>query len=136
MFEGEPSREELTEWFRRARARTRSLFDLIAEDAYYERPIPLRNPFVFYEGHLPAFAVNTLVKLTLGKRGIDERLETLFERGIDPEDEAGVSTTDAWPSRDEVQAYGAAADALFEEHVFNGEAAFTVIEHELMHRRR
>ena len=113
MFDGEPSREELTEWFRGARARTRSLFDLIAGDAYHERPIPLRNPFVFYDGHLPAFAVNTLVKLTLGKRGIDERLETLFERGIDPEDENSAKPpTDFWPSRAEVQAYAAAADEL------------------------
>lgn len=134
-FGGEPSREELTEWFRRARARTRALFELITHEAYYERPIPLRNPIVFYEGHLPAFAVNTLVKLTLKEPGIDERFETLFARGIDPEDEASAkSPTDLWPSREEVQAYGRAADALFEEHVFNGEAAFTVIEHELMHQ--
>ena len=48
--------------FRRSRARTRALFDLLDEAAYYERPIALRNPIVFYEGHLPAFAVNTLIK--------------------------------------------------------------------------
>jgi gamma-glutamyl hercynylcysteine S-oxide synthase len=135
LFGGEPSREELIEWYRRTRARTRELFDLIPEDAYHARPIPLRNPIVFYEGHLPAFAVNTLVKLTLGRKGVDERLESLFERGIDPADEAAVNNpTSVWPSRAEVRSYGAAAEALFEEHVDNCEAAFTVIEHELMHQ--
>lgn len=134
-FEGEPSREELRAWYRRARARTRQLFELIREDAYYDRPIPLRNPIVFYEGHLPAFGVNTLLKLTLKKPGIDERFERLFERGIDPEDESAVtSPTDMWPSREEVQRYGEKAEALVEEHLFNGEAGFTVIEHELMHQ--
>ena len=103
---------------------------------------------MFYEGHLPAFAVNTLVKLALGRTGIDERLETLFARGIDPESEAAVkSPTDVWPSRDEVQQYTAAADALIEEtlatatleddavpELRGGEAVFTILEHELMHQ--
>jgi formylglycine-generating enzyme required for sulfatase activity len=134
-FEEEPDHEQLVLWYRRTRARTKALFGLLTDEAYYDRPIALRNPIVFYEGHLPAFAVNTLVKLTLGRRGIDERLETLFARGIDPEDETAVkSPTELWPSRTEVETYALAADALFEEHVHNCEAAFTVIEHELMHQ--
>ena len=51
--------------FQHARARTRSLFDLLDGSWYYQRPIALRNPVVFYEGHLPAFAVNTLIKKAL-----------------------------------------------------------------------
>ena len=43
--------------WRAARARTRRLFDIITPDAYYDRPIALRNPIVFYEGHLPAFSI-------------------------------------------------------------------------------
>jgi iron(II)-dependent oxidoreductase len=62
------------------------LFDLLTEDAYYSRPIELRHPIVFYEGHLPAFSFNTLVKKALGGPSIDPRLETLFARGIDPHD--------------------------------------------------
>ncbi|HYR30153.1 MAG TPA: SAM-dependent methyltransferase, partial [Thermoanaerobaculia bacterium] len=76
-FDGEVTRDVLVAWYRRTRARTKSLFAPITGDAYYERPIPLRNPLVFYEGHLPAFAVNTLVKLTLHGRGVDEGFETL-----------------------------------------------------------
>jgi formylglycine-generating enzyme required for sulfatase activity len=135
-FAGEVTRDDLLGWYRANRARTRELFELVVPDAYYDRPIALRNPIVFYEGHLPAFSVNTLVKLTLGRKGIDERLETLFARGIDPEDESTVrSPTDVWPSREEVQAYGRAADALIEETLTEpNEAAFTILEHEAMHQ--
>ena len=52
--------------FLEARRRTRALFAMLDESAYYERPIALRNPVVFYEGHIAAFAVNTLIKRALG----------------------------------------------------------------------
>src|SRR5215213_5572144 len=104
--------EDPAAFYRTMRGRTRALFDLITPDAYHDRPIRLRNPIVFYEGHLPAFTVNTLVKLTLGRKGIDPHYETLFARGIDPADEASAqSPTDLWPPRGEVQAYGTEADA-------------------------
>src|SRR6266853_3531161 len=85
-------REAVIAWYRRNRERTRMLFDLVAgggtqgDGAYYKQPIALRHPIVFYEGHLPAFSFNTLVKKGLGLPGIDERLEALFARGIDPHD--------------------------------------------------
>jgi hypothetical protein len=136
------TRESLIEWYRATRARTRQLFEVITPDAYYDRPIALRNPIVFYEGHLPVFSVNTLVKLTLNGEGIHHDFETLFERGIDPDSETEVqSPTDAWPAREDVQAYGVEADALIERTLANddieidgGEATFTIIEHELMHQ--
>lgn len=135
-FAGDVTREDLLSWYRANRARTRELFDLVVPEAYFDRPIALRNPIVFYEGHLPAFSVNTLIKLTLNRKGIDDRLETLFARGIDPEDETAVrSPTDLWPSREEVQAYARDADALVEEALTEpGEAAFTILEHEAMHQ--
>ena len=87
------------------------MFDMLDAAAYYERPIALRNPVVFYEGHIPAFAVNTLVKKALGKPGIDEHLELIFARGIDPDSEAAAVArgNPAWPSREMVRQY---ADAL------------------------
>lgn len=147
-FAGELTRDQLIHWYGEIRARTRSLFDLIRPDAYYDRPIALRNPIVFYEGHLPAFAINTLVKLAMKRRGIDEQFEVLFARGIDPEDEAAVrNPTDLWPSRDDVQAYGREAEALITDvlahttledetvpELRGGEAVLTIIEHELMHQ--
>src|SRR4051794_41965209 len=71
-------------WYQRNRARSRQIFDLLVEDAYYSQPISLRHPIVFYEGHLPGFSFNTLVKKGLERPGIDARLEALFARGIDP----------------------------------------------------
>src|SRR5438477_11515364 len=109
------SREHLIDWFRAGRARTRDVFAIPRPEMYYERPIPLRNPIVFYEGHIPAFAVNTLIKLALGERGIDDDYELLFARGIDPDSEAAVKNpTDLWPRRDDVHAYGRAADEMIE----------------------
>ena len=135
--------------FARMRARTRALFDLLDDEAYYERPIALRNPIVFYQGHLPAFAVNTLVKKGLGQPGIDDRLEDIFARGIDPETEATAIArgNPAWPTRETVQDYAAASDRLLvdaishadlerEDHPLlrNAQALWTVLEHEEMHQ--
>ena len=54
-------REALDRFRRRARGRARCSI-LLDSAAYFHKPIALRNPIVFYEGHLPAFAVNTLIK--------------------------------------------------------------------------
>src|SRR5215470_1892894 len=76
------------DWYRRNRTRSEAIFDLIDPSAYYSRPISLRNPIVFYEGHLPAFSVLAFLRRGLGRPSIDARLEKLFERGIDPDSEA------------------------------------------------
>ena len=80
-------RDSLIAWFEKNRARSAQLFAMLDADTYYPRPISLRNPIVFYEGHLPAFNVIVLIKRGLGQPGVDEKLERLFARGIDPEDE-------------------------------------------------
>ncbi len=141
------TRDDLLAWYRRNRKRSKELFALIKDDAYYDRPIPLRNPIVFYEGHFPGFSLNTLVKLALKRPGVDARLEGLFARGIDPEDEASVKNpTDLWPAREEVLRFADACDALVEDAIANasledervpeqrgGEAVLTILEHEQMH---
>ena len=69
-------------WYRKNRARTAQLFELLTVDAYYAQPIALRHPIVFYEGHLPTFSLNTLVKKALHGKGVDDSLERLFARGM------------------------------------------------------
>lgn len=136
------------DWYERNRRRSRELFDLVRPEAYLDRPIALRNPIAFYEGHLPVFSVNTLLKRGLGQPGIDARFETLFERGIDPEDESAVpGALSAWPVRSEIQAYAREADrrildAIAREDLENdshpvlrgGLGLFTILEHEPMHQ--
>jgi ergothioneine biosynthesis protein EgtB len=125
------------------------MFELLHDGAYYERPIPFRNPVVFYEGHLPAFSVNTLIKKGLGRVGVDEHLERIFERGIDPETEATAVARGkpTWPSRNEVRAFSEAADRLLVDALGNAEleqkehplledaqAVWAILEHEEMHQ--
>jgi iron(II)-dependent oxidoreductase len=91
-------RERAIAWYRRNRERTRMLFDMVAPETYYKRPIALRHPIVFYEGHLPAFSFNTLVKKGLGGPSIDARLEAIFARGIDPHENSASSAGPKGPA--------------------------------------
>src|SRR3954452_25227281 len=142
-------RSALLDRFQRLRARTRDLFALLDDSVYYERPIALRNPIVFYEGHLPAFAVNTLLRKALGAPGIDPQLEVIFARGIDPESEAAAIArgNPEWPSRATVTAYAREADRRIEEAIASADlewadnplldraqALWAILEHEEMHQ--
>ncbi len=81
----------------------------------------------------------------LGRPSVDPRLETLFERGIDPDTEtaavprSGASTI--WPSRDEVLAFARACDAAVLDAIADRpptpeaiEGLYTALEHEAMHQ--
>jgi ergothioneine biosynthesis protein EgtB len=146
---GVVDRQASIAWFLETRRRTADMFDLLTEEAYYEQPIPLRHPIVFYEGHIPAFSINSLIKRGLGRDGLDEDLEQLFARGIDPEDQDSSDRVAirTWPKRETVQQYADDADrAILDalEHaeiersghpvLHRGQAVFTVIEHEELHQ--
>src|SRR5262245_45504528 len=125
-------RADLLQRYRRNRARTRALFNLLSEQAYYSQPIALRHPIVFYEGHLPGFSFNTLVKKGLGRPSIDLRLEELFARGIDPAEPAGDRSGRQWPSRSEVHAFIDEADRHVVDAIAN--AAIDQAGHPLLTR--
>jgi formylglycine-generating enzyme required for sulfatase activity len=142
-------RTRLLEWYRRNRERTKTLFALVEPDAFYDRPIPLRHPFAFYEGHIPAFSFLTLNERSLGETPIDSTLERLFERGIDPSSlgEAQRHERTDWPSRETVGAFTAECDARVElalesariedstvPRLVRAQAAYTILEHEPMHQ--
>src|SRR5437867_1024370 len=104
-------RDQLVDWYQRNRRRSHALFDLVADEAYYRRPIAQRHPLVFYDGHLPAFSFNTLVKRGLGESDIDEALQRLFARGIDPsEADRGAAAEVPWPDRSAVRRFADEAD--------------------------
>ncbi len=128
--------------------RSDRIFALLEPAAWYERPIALRQPFVFYVGHLPAFAWNQVARGVLGREGFRPELDALFARGIDP---VGVDRYEPdapalWPTPREVLDYRdrvraalrASFDAVAEREgadvlADRGRIWHLVIEHELMH---
>ena len=142
-------RATLAAWFDRTRARSKRLFDIVPPGAFLARPIPLRHPVVFYEGHLPVFAFNTIIRKALGQPGINAEFEKLFARGIDPENEAEAARRGvaAWPSREAIAEYASEADrrirnAIESADIFRSghplldraQAVYASIEHEVMHQ--
>ncbi|MHB8357043.1 MAG: SUMF1/EgtB/PvdO family nonheme iron enzyme [Vulcanimicrobiaceae bacterium] len=141
-------RERLAAWYRRNRRRTAGILALVAADAYYEKPIPLRHPFAFYDGHMPAFSLLTLNRRALREGPVDERLERLFERGIDPGslDDAARHERRDWPTAAQTAAFGRACDARVlaalasariddasVPRLAGAQAVYTLLEHEQMH---
>lgn len=120
--------------------RTDRIFDLIADHAFLARPIPLRQPFLFYVGHLPAFAWNHLGRGVLGLPSFAPELDALFEAGIDPPDDAEPPRHDdaaLWPRLDLVLAFRDRVRSDLRGVL--GEPALAdvlpmVLEHELMHQ--
>ena len=97
--------------FRHVWERTDRLFATIAPDALLDRPIVLRHPFVFYLGHLPAFAWNHVCRYVHDRPAFEPHLDAIFDRGIDPDVDASAhgrtadDATPAWPAVDRVLAY-------------------------------
>jgi iron(II)-dependent oxidoreductase len=141
--------------YQRMRSRSRQIFALLGDEAYYSQPISLRHPIVFYDGHLPGFSFNTLVKKALGGASIDPGLETLFARGIDPDEQpsetaaapTSLASQARWPSRERVRQFTDEADRRVMEALSRtdldrpgdplldrAEAAFAILEHEAMHQ--
>jgi formylglycine-generating enzyme required for sulfatase activity len=142
-------RSSLLEWYRRNRKRTASLLALVHDDAFYERPIPLRHPLAFYEGHVPAFSFLTLNVRSLGEPSLDPVLERLFERGIDPAtlDDARRHDRSDWPHRRAVADFARQCDERVLQALEHGriddpsvprlkgaQSAYTILEHEAMHQ--
>ncbi|MBC5798588.1 MAG: SUMF1/EgtB/PvdO family nonheme iron enzyme [Candidatus Eremiobacteraeota bacterium] len=145
----ELDRAQLRRRYLSNRDRTADLFGLVDPSAYYERPIGLRHPIVFYEGHIPAFSFSKLVREALRGAHLDPELERLFARGIDPASVADAARHEraSWPERAHVQAFAATCDAAVlgalaaadltdaaaSPLLERGQAAFNILEHEEMH---
>ena len=134
-------------------ARTDRIFDLLAPEGYLAQPIALRHPFIFYVGHLPAFAWNHVGGGMLGQPSLNPAFDELFSRGIDPDADdptrchAHPDVPDTWPTLPEVLAYRDRVRAALRESVEavsaradrepmarNGRVFTMLIEHELMHQ--
>jgi ergothioneine biosynthesis protein EgtB len=136
---------DLERRFRTLWDRTDSILALVAPDGVLERPIALRHPFIFYAGHLPAFAWNHVCRRLLGRASLDPRFDELFDRGIDPDvdDPARChphpEVPDTWPALADVLAYRDGVRAVILAALDEGADADTsvllmAIEHEQMHQ--
>jgi len=90
----------------KARARTDELFQLVREEALYDRPIAARHRIIFYTGHVEAFDWNLLSQRAFGLRSFHRTFDQLFSFGIDPVG-SGLPTDapEDWPTRQEIRRY-------------------------------
>jgi 5-histidylcysteine sulfoxide synthase/putative 4-mercaptohistidine N1-methyltranferase len=85
------------------------LFDCLREDAvFYQKPIPLRHPLIFYLGHTATFFINKLLLAKLLPDRIDAHMESVFAVGVDEMswDDLSEANYD-WPSVSAVKNYRA-----------------------------
>ena len=128
-------------------SRSDEIFDLVEPDALFEQPIALRQPLIFYLGHLPAFAWNQVCRGVLGMASFRPEFDTLFERGIDPMGVDQYESSSEWPPVDEIIHYRDrvrqqlldAIEPVAERSVHDplaerGRIFEVAIEHELMHQ--
>ena len=129
-----------------ARQRTDEVFQIVRDEAMYDRPIAERHRIIFYVGHVETFDWNLLAQRAFGLQSFHESFEKLFAFGIDPV--GGGLPTDKpadWPGREEIQRYNdrlreeldrAIAKALAEPsegHPLLIQMLEVAIEHRLMH---
>ena len=144
--------ELIREQFVAAWARTDEIFAIFSEQDILARPIVWRHPFIFYVGHLPAFAWNQVCGALLNWRSCNPYFDDLFCRGIDPDVDTGEchwhpDVPDEWPSlaatldyRDEARgAILQSVEALSERGATQvmaqgGRIFQMILEHEYMHQ--
>ena len=129
-----------------ARKRTDEVFQIVRDEAMYDRPIAERHRIIFYVGHVETFDWNLLAQRAFGLQSFHESFDKLFAFGIDPV--GGGLPTDKpadWPGREEIQRYNdrlreeldrAIAKALAEPsegHPLLIQMLEVAIEHRLMH---
>ena len=131
--------QTLHERYRDVRRRTRLIFELVAPEAFDMRPIPLRHPIRFYEGHLASFNFGMLLQSGFAKIDPQPELTTFFARGIDPLDTSAADklTIEQWPNRATVADYMARVEdemtRAFEADI-DPIYLHTAVEHEEMHQ--
>lgn len=110
----EAKRQEIADYFNATWQRYDNLFETLTDDrAYFEKPIPLRHPLIFYYGHTATFFINKLVLAGLVEQRVNPKFESMFAIGVDEMswDDLDEAHYD-WPTVAEVKAYRAEVNAL------------------------
>lgn len=107
-------RTEIRNYFHDTFNRYEQLFEvLVGDDAYYQKPIALRHPLVFYLGHTATFFVNKLILADLVHERINPAFESTFAVGVDEMSWDDLSDAHYdWPKIDEIRAYRDAVRAM------------------------
>jgi len=100
-------RKEIAAYFNATFECYESLFATLASDqAYYQKPIPLRHPLIFYYGHTATFFINKLILAGLIEQRINPKFESMFAIGVDEMSWDDLDDANyVWPAVAEVKAY-------------------------------
>ena len=103
----EAKRKEISAYFNATFDRYESLFATLLDDrAYYQKPIPLRHPLIFYYGHTATFFINKLILSGLIEQRVNPQFESMFAIGVDEMSWDDLNETHYdWPAVAEVKAY-------------------------------
>jgi 5-histidylcysteine sulfoxide synthase/putative 4-mercaptohistidine N1-methyltranferase len=103
----EAVRARIRDHFQQTFDRYEQLFEVLTCDAaYYDKPIALRHPLIFYYGHTATFFINKLLLVGLVRERLNPRFESMFAIGVDEMswDDLNDANYD-WPTVAEVKAY-------------------------------
>lgn len=105
----EGGRNAVLAYFENTWGLTEQLFSSLAsEEAFFTRPYhKTRHPLVFYYAHPVCFYVNKLLVSGLISEPVNQKLELLFETGVDEMnwDDLHDGEQDVWPELSEVREY-------------------------------
>lgn len=141
-----PSMEEWRELWASWEAVT---LGMIPKGQLLNKPIDLRNPCIFYLGHIPAFLDSIVIRATHCQPTEPRYYLDIFRRGIDPDvDDPTLchqhsALPDSWPELDEILDYQERVRERLESLYYHGTAShqppdvqraiWAGFEHEAMH---
>jgi 5-histidylcysteine sulfoxide synthase/putative 4-mercaptohistidine N1-methyltranferase len=143
----EAKRAEILRYFHATFDRYESLFGTLTGDAaYYDRPISLRHPLIFYLGHTATFFTNKFILAGLIEQRINPRFESMFAIGVDEMSWDDLSDAHYdWPAVEEVRDYRRRVRDMVDQVIRTTPLALPIlwdnpwwavlmgIEHELIH---
>jgi len=96
-----------------------SLYSLLkSDDSFYEKPIPLRHPLIFYYGHTFTFFINKLYNGNFITKRINPHLESMHAIGVDEMSWDDLTVTHyKWKSVSEVKNYRAQVTELLCKYI-------------------
>ncbi|KOS20554.1 Meiotically up-regulated protein [Escovopsis weberi] len=122
---------------------------MLPAEALLDKPISLRNPFIFYLGHIPCFLDTQLFRVSGQGHPQIQRFREIFERGIDPDVDnpelchSHSEIPDQWPPPEEIIEYQGwqrrrvlslyTSTRCFDNDEWMRRALWTAFEHEIMH---